>query len=86
SGPLHFNHSEIFTRIQAQFRNECLSHPRVLRWQESFRERRDRGDNEHHARQPRTSVNRDNFLKIGEPIRANRRITLLELSLDVGIM
>ena len=77
--------SEIFTRLQAQFGDECLSQPRVFSWAKSFREGRDRVENEPHARRPRTSVNPDNVLKIGELIRANRRITVLELSQEVGI-
>jgi hypothetical protein len=66
--------SEIFTRLQAQFGNECLSQPRLFSWAKSFR---DHVENEPHARRPRTSVNPDNVLKIGELIRANRRITVL---------
>jgi hypothetical protein len=73
------NPSEIFTRLQAQFGDECLSQPRVFSWAKSFREGRDHVENEPHARQPRTSVNQDNVLKIGELIRANHRITVLEL-------
>jgi hypothetical protein len=76
--------SEIFTRLQAQFGDECLSQPRVFSWAKSFREGRDRVENEPHARRPRTSVNPDNVLKIGELIRANRRVTVLELSQKVG--
>jgi hypothetical protein len=72
--------SEIFTRLQAQFGDECLSQPRVFSWAKSFREGRDHVKNEPHARRPRTSVNPDNVLKIGELIQANRRITVLELS------
>jgi hypothetical protein len=34
---------------------------------------------------PRTSINPDNVLKIGKLIRPNRRITVLELSQEVGI-
>jgi hypothetical protein len=75
--------SEIFTRLQAQFGNECLSQPRVFSWAKSFREGPDRVENEPHARRPRTSVNPENVLKIGELIWANRRITLLELSQEV---
>jgi hypothetical protein len=30
--------SEIFTRLQAQFGDECLSQPRVFSWAKSFRE------------------------------------------------
>jgi histone-lysine N-methyltransferase SETMAR len=56
----------------------------VFSWAKSFREGRDRVENEPHARRPRTSVNPDVF-KIGELIRANRRITVLELSQEVGI-
>jgi histone-lysine N-methyltransferase SETMAR len=76
--------SEIFTRLQAQFGDECLSQPRVLSWAKSFREGQDRIENEPHARLPRTSVNPDNIFKTGELIRANRRITVLELSQEVG--
>jgi histone-lysine N-methyltransferase SETMAR len=77
--------SEIFTRLQTQFGHECLSQPRVFSWAKSFREVRDCVENEPHVRRPRTSVNPDNVLKIGELIRANRRITVFELSQEVGI-
>jgi histone-lysine N-methyltransferase SETMAR len=76
---------EIFTWLQAQFRDECLSQSRVFSSAKSFREGRDRVENERHARRPRTSVNPDNVSKIGELIGANRRITVLELSQEVGI-
>jgi hypothetical protein len=69
--------SEIFTRLQAQFGDECLSQPRVFSRAKSFQEGRDYVENEPHARRPRTSVNPDNVLKIGELIRTNRRITVL---------
>jgi hypothetical protein len=62
-----------------------LSQPRVFSWAKSFREGRDRVENKPHARRPRTSVNPDNVLKIGELILANRRITLLELLQEVEI-
>jgi hypothetical protein len=58
--------SEIFTRLQAQFGDECLSQPRVFSWAKSFLEGRDRVENEPHARRPRTFVNPENVLKIGE--------------------
>jgi hypothetical protein len=71
------NPSEIFTSFQAQFGDECLSQPRVFSWAKSFREGRERVENEPHARRTRTSVNPDNVLKSGELIRDNRRITVL---------
>jgi hypothetical protein len=77
--------SEIFTRIQAQFGDKFLSQTRMFSWAKSFREGRDRVENEPHARRPRISVNPDNVLKIGELIRSNRRINVLELSQEVGI-
>jgi hypothetical protein len=77
--------SEIFTRLQAQFGDECLSQPRVFSWAKSFREGRDHAENEPHARRPRNSVNPGNVLKIGELIRANRHITVLELTQEVVI-
>jgi hypothetical protein len=77
--------SEIFTRLEAQFGDEILSQPRVFSWTKSFREGRGRVENEPHARRPRTSVNPDNVLKIGELNRANRHITVLELLKEVGI-
>jgi hypothetical protein len=76
--------SEIFTRLQAQFGDECLSQPRMFSWAKSFREGQDHVENEPYTRRPRTSVNPD-ILKIGELIRANRRITVLELLQEVGI-
>jgi hypothetical protein len=76
---------EIFIRLQAHFGDEYLSQPRVFGWTKSFREGRDRVENKPHTRRPRTSVNPDNVLKIGELILANRRITVLELLQEVGI-
>jgi hypothetical protein len=60
--------SEIFTRLQARFGDECLSQPRVHSWPKSFRQGRDCVENKPHACRPRTSVNPDNVLKIGEII------------------
>jgi hypothetical protein len=77
--------SDIFTRLQAQFGDERFSQPRVFSWAKSFREGRDLAENEPHARRPGTSVNPDKVLKTGELIRANLRITFLELSQKVGI-
>jgi hypothetical protein len=77
--------SEIFTRLQAQFGDKCLLQPRVFSWAKSFREGWDHVENERHSRRPRTFVNPDNVLKIGELIRANRHITVLELLQEVGI-
>jgi hypothetical protein len=71
--------------LQAQFRDECLSQPRVLSWPKLFRQGRDRVENEPHDQQPRTSVHPDNVLKTGELIQANHRITVFELSQEVGI-
>lgn len=44
--------SEMLTRLQAQFGNECLSQTRVYDWAKSFRDRRQRVENEPDARQP----------------------------------
>jgi histone-lysine N-methyltransferase SETMAR len=77
--------SEIFTSLQAQFEDECLSQSRVFSWAKSFREVRDHVKNERHTRRPRTFVNPENVLKIGKLIRANLRITFLQLLQEVGI-
>jgi hypothetical protein len=77
--------SEIFTRLQAKFGDKLLSQPTVFSWAKSFREGRGRVENGRRARRPRTSVNPENVLKIGEIFRANRSITVLELSQKVGI-
>jgi hypothetical protein len=74
----------IFTTLQAQFGDECLSQPRVLSWPKSFREGRDRLEM-NRTRRPRTSVNADNVLKTGELTRANCQITVPELSQAEGI-
>jgi hypothetical protein len=57
----------------------------VFSWAKSFREGRDHVENEPHARRPITSDNPDNVLKIGELIRDNLRITVLELLQEEGI-
>jgi hypothetical protein len=57
----------------------------VFSWAKSFREARDHIENKPHAQRPRTSVNPDHVLKIGEIIRANLRITVLKLLQEVGI-
>jgi hypothetical protein len=77
--------SEIFTSIQAQFGDECLSRAKgvqlgeiVTRWTRLCWKWTS-------LSATRTSVNPENLLKIGELIRVNRRVTVLELLQEVGI-
>jgi transposase len=78
-------HSEIFTRLQAQFGEECFSQARVYSWAKSFKEGRDHVENEPHAQRPRTYVTPANIIKIEELIQDNRRVTIHELSQETGI-
>lgn len=77
--------SEIFTRIQAQFGGECLSQARVYSWAKEFREGRDRVENQPHPRRPRTSITSENVERVEQLILDNRRITIREISEEVGI-
>lgn len=77
--------SEIFTRLQAQFEDKCMSKARVFDWAKKFREGRDRVENIPHLRRPKTSVTPDNVGTIDQLIRADRRITVRKLSEEVGI-
>jgi hypothetical protein len=77
--------SEICTRLQAQFGDECLSQPRMLSWPKSFRQGQGYVGNEPHAQRPRTALNPDNVLKTGGLIRADHRISVFELSKEVAI-
>jgi hypothetical protein len=55
--------SEIFTRLQTQFGEECLSPAKVYSWAKSFREGLELVENEPHTWRPRTSVTPTNVVK-----------------------
>ena len=77
--------SEIFTRLQAQFGEDCLSKTRVYSWAKEFREGRDRVENQPHPRRPRTSVTPETTEQVEQLILNNRRIAVREISEEVGI-
>lgn len=77
--------ADIVTRLQAQFGNETLSTSQVYRWAKSFAEGRDMVENEPHNRRPRTSITPDNIKRVEEMILEDRRVTVRDLSEEVGI-
>ena len=77
--------SEIFSRLQAQFGRQCLSQARVYSWAKEFREGREQVENQPHPRRPRTSITPENVERVELLILDNRRITIREISEEVGI-
>lgn len=77
--------SEILTRLKAQFGDSTLSQNRVYTWAREFKGGRERVENESHDRRPRTSLTDDNTRTVRELIERDRRLTVEEISSEVGI-
>ncbi|XP_026316211.1 histone-lysine N-methyltransferase SETMAR-like [Hyposmocoma kahamanoa] len=77
--------SEIFTRLRAQFGDTTLSQNRVYTWAREFRDGRERVENESHRRRPRSSLTDENISAVRELIEGDRRLTVQEISSEIGI-
>jgi hypothetical protein len=77
--------SEIFTRLKAQFGDTTLSQNRVYTWAREFKGGRERVENESHCRRPRSSLTDDNISAIRELIEGDRRLTIADISSEIGI-
>ncbi|XP_073989689.1 histone-lysine N-methyltransferase SETMAR-like [Rhodnius prolixus] len=77
--------SEILTRLRAQFGDSTLSQNRVFTWAREFKGGRERVENESHDRRPTTSLTDDNIRAVRELIERDRRLTVEEISTEVGI-
>ncbi|XP_060822306.1 histone-lysine N-methyltransferase SETMAR-like [Bombus pascuorum] len=76
---------EILQRLTAQFGDQTLSRARVFAWHKKFKEGRELVENVEHDRRPRTSITEENIRTIRELLERDRRLTLSEMTAQVGI-
>ena len=76
---------EIVKRLKAVFAEETLSTSTIYEWAKRFKEGRTSVDDDNRAGAPRTAVTRDNIAAVDLAIKQNRRISVLELSSNIGV-
>ena len=76
---------EIVKRLKAVFAEETLSTSTIYEWAKRFKEGRTSVDDNNRAGAPRTAVTRDNIAAVDLAIKQNRRISVLELSSNIGV-
>src|ERR1043165_2234155 len=76
---------EIVKRLKAVFAEETLSTSTIYEWAKQFKEGRTSVDDDNRAGAPRTAVTRDNIAAVDLAIKQNRRISVLELSSNIGV-
>jgi len=79
------NCAETFEMLRAAFGEQCLSRARIFEGYERFKEGRDSVDDNPRSGRPTTSKTDDCVARVQELIRANRRLTSRELSVEVGV-
>jgi len=78
------NGAETFEMLRTAFGEQSLSHARILEWHKRFKGWYLVDDNLQSDR-PTTSKTDECVVRVREPIRANRRLTIRELSVEVGV-
>ena len=76
---------EIVKRLKAVFAEDTLSISTIYEWAKRFKEGRTSVDDDKRAGAPRTAVTRDNITAVDLAIKENRRISVLELSSNIGV-
>ena len=71
--------------LTTAFGEQCLSRARIFEWHKRFKEGRDTVDDNPRSGRPTTSKTDDCVVRVQEMIRANRRLTIRELSVEVGV-
>ena len=79
------NGAETFEMLIAAFGEQCLSRARIFEWHKGFKEGRESVDDNPRSGRPTTSKTDDCVARVRELIRANRRLTIRELSVEVGV-
>jgi hypothetical protein len=80
------NGVETFEILRTAFGEQCLSHARIFEWHKRFKEAQDFVDDNPQSGRPTTSKTDDSVVRVRELIRANRRLTIRELSRLVCLM
>jgi len=79
------NGAETFEMLRTAFGEKRLSRARIFEWHKRFKEGRDSVDNNPRSGRPTTSKTDDCVAQVQELIRVNRRLTIRELSVKVGV-
>jgi len=67
------------------FSEQCLSHACIFEWHKRFKEGQDSVDDNPRSGRPTTSKTDDFVARVREMIPANWRLTIRELSVEVGV-
>ena len=79
------NCAETFEMLRTAFSEQCLRHARIFKRLKRFKEGRDSTDDNPRSGRPMTSKTDDCVARVRELIRANRRLTIREVSVEVGV-
>ena len=71
--------------LRTAFGEQCLSRAHIFEWHKRFKEGRDSVDDNMRSGRPTTSKTDDHVARVQEVIQANRRLTIHELSVEVGV-
>ena len=71
--------------LRTAFGEQCLSHARIFEWRKRYKEGRDSVDDNPRPGRPTTRKTDDCVARVRELIRENRRLTIRELSIEVGV-
>ena len=71
--------------LRTAFGEQCLSRACIFEWHKRFKEVRDSVDDNPRSGRPTTSKTDDCVARVRELIRANQRLTIHELSVEVGV-
>ena len=78
------NGAETYEMLRTAFVEQCLSRARIFEWHKRFKEGRDSVDDNPRSGRPTTSKTDDCLARVRELIQANQRLTIRDLSDEVG--
>ena len=79
------NGVETFEMLRTAFSEQCLRRASIFEWHKKFKEGRGSVDDNLWSGRPTTSKTDDCVARVRELIRANRRLTSREFSVEVGV-
>jgi len=77
--------TETFTMLQQAYGEDCLSRTQCHEWYQGFKSGRTSIEDDPKSGRPCTSTNDDHVEKVHAVIRQNRRLTVREVTEEVGI-
>jgi hypothetical protein len=79
------NGAKTFEMFRTAFREQCLCRARTFEWHKRFKEGRDSVDDNPQSGRLTTSKTDDCVARVRELIRANQRLTICKLFVEVGV-